>query len=374
MTKLRSQSDLAVRLMPRRLAGKIQQAAWLVLLVVTASGCDGPANAVEDGSGVRPKLVFRLALELKPETVIWEASNLFKQEIERAAPELGIEEGEIRVEFYDRGMIGTERQLLEACYFGVIEVVQINSSVVTTVEPTYGLLDLPYLFIDEAHHERVLNGDIGNDLLEKLRDHGFEGLSFYCCGFRNMFYKVGDDQDCADTPEELKGLKIRVMESPVMKDSINAIGATASPLPHSELYQSLRTGVVDGAENSARIFVSEHYYETGCNCFTLTEHFTNQHVMIASRRWLEGLPGKYQRRIRQVARQIVPEFNRVWDNATLEALDEIRAENVTVNRVVDKAPFFERVTQIADQFFVDYPQVDRQLYERIRAAAEEDNE
>lgn len=342
-----------------------------ILLLATLLGCGGGEPAAAP-STVEPKLVFRLALELKPETVIWEASNLFKREIEKASPEDGIEAGEIRVEFYDRGMIGTERQLLEACYFGVIEVVQINSSVVSTVEPAYGMLDLPYLFVSEAHHERVLNGPIGEELLAALRTHGFEGLSFYCGGFRNMFYKVGEGEDCADSPEDLFGKKIRVMESPVMVNSINAIGPTATPLVHSELYQSLRTGVVDGAENSARIFMSEHYYETGCNCFTLTEHFTNQHVMIASRRWLEGLPEKYQRRIRDVARKIVPDFNAIWDGETVKAIEEMQEENVVVNRIADKAPFFDRVTTIADQFFIRYPQVDRQLYERVRAAAEGD--
>jgi TRAP-type C4-dicarboxylate transport system substrate-binding protein len=343
--------------------------AFAALTLCAGAGC-GDSQAEPADPAIRPQLVFRLALELKPETVIWEASNLFKQEIEKASPEDGIAAGEIMVEFYDRGMIGTERQLLEACYFGVIEVVQINSSVVTTVEPTYGLLDLPYVFVDESHHERVLNGPIGEEMLAALHDHGFEGLSFYCLGFRNMFYKSRDNEPCADTPSDLAGKKIRVMESPVMIDSVNAIGPIATPLSHSELYQSLRTGVVDGAENSARIFMSEHYYETGCNCFTLTEHFTNQHVMIASRSWLEGLPTKYQKRIREAARQVVPAFNDVWDGEGRKALAEMQEKGVTVNRVADKVPFFERVTSVANDFFKRYPTVPRELYDRIRAAAE----
>lgn len=295
---------------------------------------------------------------------------MFREELAKASPEDDIAAGEIQVEFYDRGMIGTERQLLEACYFGVVEVVQINTSVVTTVEPYYALLDLPYLFVSEAHHERVLNGPIGDELLTKLGDHGFEGLGFYCAGFRNLFYKTANGEPCAETPEDLAGLKIRVMESPVMINSINAMGPTATPIPFSELYQSLRTGVVDGAENSGKVFVSSKYQETGCNCFTLTEHFTNQHVLIASREWFERLEPKYQRRLRKVARQIIPAFNERWDSESELAYAEMEREGVTVNSVRDKQPFFDRVKNIADRFFDDYPEVPRELYERILAEGE----
>jgi TRAP-type C4-dicarboxylate transport system substrate-binding protein len=157
------------------------------------------------------------------------------------------------------------------------------------------------------------------------------------------------------------------MESSVMINSINAMGPTATPIPFSELYQSLRTGVVDGAENSGKVFVSSKYDETGCNCFTLTEHFTNQHVLIASGKWFDELQPKYQRRLRSVARQIVPAFNLRWDSESELAHAEMEAAGVTVNRVREKEPFFARVRHIADQFFQDYPVVPRELYERILA-------
>lgn len=338
--------------------------------VVVSGGCGpeaaGPRVGATEGGDKGPGLVFRLALELKPETKIWDASRLFKEELEKASPADDILAGEIQVEFYDRGAVGTERQLLEACYFGVIEVVQINSSVVTTVEPYYSILDLPYLFVSEAHHEAVLNGVIGDQLLDKLNDRGLQGLSFYCAGFRNLFYHRRGAA-CAETPEDLTGLKIRVMESPVMVDSINAMGPTATPIPFSELYQSLRTGVVDGAENSGTIFVSSKYDEAGCNCFTLTEHFTNQHVLVANQKWLASIDPKYSRRICAVARNIVPAFNQVWDGANRQAQDQMRSEGVTVNQVRDKQQFMNRVKQVADTFFADHPQVPRALYDRIVA-------
>lgn len=313
----------------------------------------------------QPQLEFRLALELKPDTKIWEASNLFKQELEKASPEEDIREGEIKVNFYDQGSIGTERQLLEACYFGVVEVVQVNTSVVTTIEPAYSILNLPYLFIDKAHHHTVLQGDIGQEMLDMLSKHNLQGLNFYSAGFRNIFYKFPAGKPCADTQQGFGGLKIRVMESPVMISSINAMGASATPIPFSELYQALKTGVVDGAENSAKVFVSYNYQETGCNCFTLTEHSTDQHVLIANATWLNSLKPKYKNRILKVAKAINARYDAVWEETTEQAMEQMKQRDVSVNHLADKEAFIQSVKGVHSQFFDMYPGVSRSLYSRI---------
>ncbi len=339
----------------------------LLLAGVLAGGCARRTDAEAEAGVERPKLVFRLANELKPDSKIWDASRLFKEEIERASPDGEIKAGEIKVVFYDQGMVGTERQLLETCYFGVIEMIQINSSVVTTVDPAYSMLDLPYLFVSEEHHKEVLYGPIGQKFLNRLESKGLLGLGFYGTGFRNLFYKQDSGKPPVETPEDLRGLKIRVMESPIMIDSINAMGASATPVPFSELFQGLKTGVVDGAENSARIFVSYKYYETGCNCFTLTEHFANQHIIIANAKWLASLEPKYQKRIKEVARQIAPpQFDEVWDETTRHSIEEMRALGVTVNRIVDKRPFIERAQAVIESYPRQYPNVPLDLLTEIR--------
>lgn len=336
------------------------------MLLVAGASC-GPAGAAQRGDG-DPALVFRLANELTPDGKIWDVSRLFKEELEKASPDGRIAAGEIEVVFYDQGMVGTERQLLENAYFGVMEVVQINSSVVTTIDPAYSLFDLPYIFVSDEHHRAVLNGAIGDDFLGRLRAHGLQGLGFYGLGFRNMFYKAPAG-GCISTPEELRGLKMRVIESPIMIDAVNAMGASATPVPFSELFQALRTGVVDGADNAARIFTSSRFYETGTDCFTATEHFTNQHVLVANADWFDGLEPKYRERILEVARAIVPEFQQIWDEAEQAALAEMAGHGVTVNEVADKAAFMERVEPVSERFLRDYPEVPRELYDRIRSAA-----
>lgn len=335
----------------------------LLIAAIVLSGCG--QKPAEDANPDAPKLVFRLANELKPDSKIWDISRLFKEEIEEASPDGSIRKGEIKVVFYDQGMVGTERQLLETCFFDVIEMIQINSSVVTTVDPAYSMLDLPYLFLTKEHHKEVLYGPIGDKFLNRLNDKGLVGLGFYSTGFRNLFYKRAGET-AVQTPEDLRGLKIRVMESPIMIDSINAMGASATPVPFSELFQGLKTGVVDGAENSARIFVSYKYYETGCNFFTLTEHFANQHIIIANAKWLASLEPKYQKRIREVARGIIPRFDAIWEETTRNSIAEMEALGVTVSGLPDKRPFIERAQAVIESYPEHYPDAPLDLLTEIR--------
>ena len=325
---------------------KLYKSLFLVGFLLAVS-CSGGSPKVKTGN--EPKLVFRLANELKPDSKIWEASNLFKEELEKAAPEFGIKEGEIKVLFYDQGSIGTERQLLESCYFGVIEMVQVNSSVVTTLEPCFSVLDLPYLFVSEEQLKEVLYGEIGEEFLRSLTSSRLLGLGFYGNGFRSLFFKQNPPKQIA-APADLRGLKIRVMESPVMIGSINSMGATATPIPFSELFQAIKTGVVDGAENSARIFMSYKYYEAGCNQFVLTEHFATQHTIVTNNEWFNSLEKKYQQRIHEAIKLSQPRFDLIWEQTTEESLADMKAEGVNVVAIEDKTPFVLRANDVISDF------------------------
>lgn len=331
----------------------------LLSFLLLFTGCR--SQTVQEGGEDMPKLVFRLCNELKPDSRIWEISNLFRNELEKASLDGEIKAGEIKVVFYDQGTVGSERQLLESCYFDVLEMVQVNSSILSMIDPAYSILDLPYLFVTEQQHSEVLNGDIGRRFLERLEGYNLQGLGFYSTGFRNLFYKHSADSVEVKTPQDFRGLKIRVMESPVMINSINAIGATATPIPFSELFQSMKTGVVDGAENSARIFMSYKYYEAGCNHFTLTEHFANQHILIANAKWFASLEPKYQKRIRDAIAISQRQFDEVWKHTVEESMTEMQTQGVMINRIKDKTPFISRANKVIEQYSHSYPDISEEL-------------
>lgn len=338
---------------------RLSLATLLLVCAGFAAGCS--RSAAPAAAGQVPELVFRFALQPNPANTVWDAADLIRQELERRS------NGRIKVMFYDSGVIGDERALLMNCYLGVVEMVQCTSSVVTTLDPAYSLLDLPYLLVDEPHHLRVLHGPIGRELLDGLRQHRLQGLTFFSCGFRNLFNARGVG---VQSPEDLRGLKIRVMESPVMIRSINAMGGSATPLAAGELFQAMRTGVVDAAENNATVFVSDKFFEAGARNFSLTEHFATQHVLVANRDWLDRVARDHpelHRMIIEAPARILEEYNRRWNAGITESLAAITAAGVKVNAVPDKRGFMERVRPVWDDFLRRNPEVDANLLKRIQA-------
>ena len=301
-------------------------------------------------------IVLRLALQPNENNKVWDAANLVREELERQS------NGRIKVMFYSSGVLGNDQQLLESCYFGVIEMIQITSSVVTTLDYKFDILDMPYLFLDEEHHQKVLNGDIGKELLDGLNDHGLQGLAFFSCGFRSIFANKP-----VTSPDDLKGMKIRVMESPVMIESINKMGASATPLSTSEVFTSLKTGVVDGAENNPNVFVSEGHIEA-VKYYSLTRHFANQHVMIANREWLEKVeedfPDLYGLII-SIPRDIISHYNTIWVEAEAKAYDDIIFHGGHIVEVSKEnlLEFMKRVDPVYDK---KSRTVSREMVNRIR--------
>lgn len=333
----------------------------LAILLAGTGGCSRPAAPPASESVRKPELVFRLALQPNRANAVWEGTTLIRQELEQRSG------GRIKVMFYDSGVIGDEGALLMNCYLGIVEMIQCTSSVVTTLDPNFSLLDLPYLFVDEEHHLRVLNGPIGRELLDGLRRHRLQGLTFFSCGFRNLFNARGV---AVTSPADLRGMKIRVMESPVMIRSLNAMGGSATPLPAGELFQALRTGVVDAAENNATVFVSEKFTEAGARNFSLTEHFANQHVLIANRDWLDRVAREHpdlHRIIVEAPGNILAEYNRRWNASIAASFVAIERAGVAVNRVPDKRAFIEQVRPLWNEFLQRHPEVDPTLLARIQA-------
>jgi TRAP-type transport system periplasmic protein len=313
--------------------------------------------------GSAPLLTVRMALQPNRANKVWEAASLVREELERRSG------GRIAIRFYDSAVLGNERQLLEACYLGLIHIVQCTSSVVSALAPEFNLLDMPYLLAGLAHQERVLNGPVGAELLRGLRRRRLEGLAFYSCGFRHLFNARGRQ---IRTPADFSGLKVRVMTSPIMVDSFNALGASATPLAAGEVFQALRTGVVDAAENNPQVFVADRYYEAGAMNFSFTRHFSNQHVAIANRDWLDGVGQnhpEFNALIREVARGVIPEYDRRWNAGVDRALETIRERGVAMNDIADPQPFMEKVQPVYENFFRRNPEVPRELLARIRAEA-----
>ena len=154
--------------------------------------------------------------------------------------------GRLILKVLDGAQLGGERDYIEGMQLGSIEMAQISTGPISGFIPQFMVCSLPYVFQDYEQIKAVTSGPVGKKLFELLESKNIKGLTWFTNGFRSVFNRVRP----VNKPSDLKGLKIRVMESPLMVGTLNAMGASATPMAYGELYTALQQGVMDGAENA----------------------------------------------------------------------------------------------------------------------------
>lgn len=185
--------------------------------------------------------------------------------------------GRLDIKVMGSGQIGGERDYIEGMQLGNIEMAQVSAGPISGFIPDFTLMSMPYFFEDYDEMEKVFTGSIGENLFAQLDELGIKGLTWFTNGFRNVYTK----DKAVTEPKDLNGLKIRVMESQVMISTLNAMGASATPMAYGELYAAIQQGVMDGAENSLGNIYADKYFEV-CNNVSLTEHFAPPGIVAIS--------------------------------------------------------------------------------------------
>lgn len=216
--------------------------------------------------------------------------NAFKEMVEERS------NGSISVQIYPAGQLGDARTIVEGIQLGMIEMADVENGPMGGFVPEAMLWDLPFIFRDIEHAHNVLDGEIGRSVQEKYTDVGIRHLAYNDGGFRYFT----NDQRPINTMEDLKGLKIRVMESEVMVDTINSFGASAVPMSFGELYTALQQGVVDGQENPMNLIYSQRFYEVQ-DYLSLSGHFYYPRQYIAAEKWWQTLDEEHQEIISQAS-------------------------------------------------------------------------
>jgi tripartite ATP-independent transporter DctP family solute receptor len=212
--------------------------------------------------------------------------------------------------------------------------------------------------MDREHSYRVLDGEVGNELLESGIDYWLKGLTFYDAGCRSFYTK---DRPIMK-PEDLSGLKIRVMKSPTAVNMIRAMGGSPTPISWGELYTALQGGVVDGAENNPPSFYLSHHYEV-CKYYTINEHTSVPDVLLISTIIWEQLTREEQDWLREAARESAVVQREYWAESEKESLEAVRKAGVEV-LYPPKEPFAESIQSMYKEYEAD-PEI-RDLITRIR--------
>ncbi len=255
--------------------------------------------------------------------------------------------GKMRMEIYPNEQLGSERQLLELLQIGSLDMTKVSVGTMENFAPRMRVLGLPFLFRDREHSFQVLDGPIGQQLLDDGSKYWLKGLGYYDAGSRSFYTK---DRPVHD-PEDLKGLKIRVMESVTAMDMVRSMGGSPTPISWGELYTSLQQGVVDGAENNPPSFYLSRHYEV-CKYYILDEHTFLPDVLVAGTHLWEKLSEQERQWLTEAANLSVAYQRELWAVSEREALEAVEAAGVEVIRP-DKTGFMAQVESLFEHYMED---------------------
>lgn len=266
--------------------------------------------------------------------------------------------GKLAVQIFPDGQLGGEREVIELLQIGSLAMTKVSAAVLANFAPAYEVLGAPYLFRDKEHLFRVLEGSIGQQLLNSSREYWLKGLCFYDAGSRS-FYTVNQP---VRTPEDLTGLKIRTMNHQMSVEMVNRLGGSATPMAYGELYTALQQGVVDGAENNPPSYVSSNHFEVA-KYYSLDEHTLIPDVLIASTKFWDRLSPEEQQWVQEAATESVVSQKRYWNESVEACMEKLEAAGVEVIRP-DKSLFADKTSEILQQLRQDPEQ--RALVEAIQ--------
>ncbi len=251
--------------------------------------------------------------------------------------------GKLEIQIYPGGVLGSERESLELLQLGSLDLTKVSAAAMEGFVEEYKVFGLPYIFSDKQHCYNVLDGPIGEEMLAKGDKFWLRGLCFYDAGARSFYSSVP-----LNTPNDLKGKKIRVMQSITAVEMIRAMGGAPTPIAWGELYTALQGGVVDGAENNPPSFYLSRHYEV-CKYYILNEHTMIPDVMIVSTHAWNKLNDDEKKWLQQAADESVVVQRKEWKKSEEEALAAVKEAGVTVV-YPDKTPFMAPVEGVFDLY------------------------
>lgn len=293
--------------------------------------------------GGQSRLVLKLGHCLDTAHPVHLAMEYMKERLE------DISGDSVTIDIYPSSVLGSEVQCIEQLQNGSLAMTKTSAAAMENFIPAMSVYGLPYVFRDAGHYWNVLNGDIGKGLLKQGESKFLRGLCYYDGGSRNFYTK----DKPIKSPDDLKGMKIRVMNSKTAIDMVKAMGGAPTPIAWGELYSALAQGTVDGAENNPPSFTSNKHYEV-CKHFTLDGHTRIPDMLMMSTKVWEKLDPQVQEWVQQAANESVDFQRKLWQEKTLESLEQAKGEGVTVYEV-DTAAFAAKVAPMLAE--VENPEV-----------------
>jgi TRAP-type transport system periplasmic protein len=313
----------------------------LSLLVLAACGGGGGNQAsTNDGgdsaSASSDAKTINIGTTQTEDSVFAAALNKFKSEVEANTDNVDIH-------LHFNSEMGGEREMVEAVNIGTLEGVWTSTGVIANFVPEVSVVDLPFIFKDKEHARNVMNGEVGEELAEKLSTQNFKLLTWGENGFRH----ITNSKHPIEKPEDLEGLKIRTMEVKSHQEAFNALGADATPMAWGEVFTSLQQGVIDGQENPTSIIYSSKLNEVQ-KFVSLTGHVYSPTAMMINNDIWNGLSEENQKVLLDAAKAAQEENYTVGDANEEKYIEELKEAGMEFNEV-DKEAFMKAVQPVVDE-------------------------
>lgn len=264
--------------------------------------------------------------------------------------------GEITVDVFHGGVLGSQPDAIEQVRIGAIDVGNFNLGPIGPMVKEANLVSLPFIFKSVPHMFRVLEGEGGEIMGAAMADAGILPLAWVDAGARSFYA-----QKAINTPADVEGLKIRVMNNDLYTSMISAMGGNPSPMAFSEVQQALKTGVVDGAENNFPSFKSVGHYEVTTH-YSLSEHLIIPECICVNTTKFNALSGDMQDAVRAAAEEAALYQRELWAVGSEQARKDVEAAGIVVTEIADKSPFQDAMGAVYEEYLAANPDM-RKLVE-----------
>ncbi|HTE77824.1 MAG TPA: TRAP transporter substrate-binding protein [Xanthobacteraceae bacterium] len=270
--------------------------------------------------------------------------------------------GRLSVQMFPSMQLGGEKETIEQTQIGAIQMLRVSVGSMGPIVDDINVVNMPFLFKSTAHSEKMMDGPIGQELLDKITANANAGLVALCwmnSGARSLY----NTKRPIKSVEDLKGLKIRVIGNPIFVDMMNALGGNGVAMGYDQVFSALQTGVIDGAENNPPSFVFDNHYQVAKN-YTLTEHLIVPEILVFSRKTWDSLSKDDQALIRKFGGEAQAEERVLWAAYEKQAMDKAQTSGVQIVETIDKQPFQDAVKPVWDKYGPRFAE----LVKRIQAA------
>lgn len=270
--------------------------------------------------------------------------------------------GEVTGKVFHNGVLGDQPDAIQQIRLGALDFGEFSLGPMGPVVPETNVVSLPFIFASVPEMYRLMDGEVGDAIGAGMEAKGIKALGWYAAGARSFYNSVRP----INTPADVEGLKVRVMSNDLFVDMISAMDGNATPMAFAEVYQSLKTGVVDGAENNPPSYESTNHYEVA-KYLSLTEHLIIPECLCMSLKTWDKLSPEHQDIVMAAGRASADYQRELWAEREAASLETVKAGGTEVNTVEEKAPFQQAMAPVYDAFLQANPDL-TDLVDLIRNA------